>query len=474
MSPSRGGGSARQQPPPSKVGLFFACSYKEDIIKILALIFSLTISMQCFAQVELTDNKLEVPQTVNDLDIQTRIENILKLTEWYPDLEVKVSDSVVVLEGSISSLDKKEWLVKLIEKTDGVIAYIDKTESDLPAVSVLKPARNEASEIYTKASKLLPYIASAILIFFLFLFLARAFKRLVISILNRRNTNALLVQSVASAIGIVVLILGLYFSLKASGLTTLSVTLLGGTGMLGLGLGLALKNTFENYISSIMISLRELLRMGELVNINGHEGVVQTVTSRGTTLMDYDGNNIIIPNTEVFNSVIKNYTRNPNMRAHFTVGIGYEDSIDLAREVILKVIEELSENLLSEPKPLVVVVGLGAATVNLKVFFWFETHKISKVKILSLVMQKTKEALIQNKISMPDDAREVVFASPLKIERLQTANRSDEQKPSARSVKTSPTVEKDHSQDLTSEIDDLKKQALLSPDAEKGKNLVKS
>lgn len=430
--------------------------------------------MQCFAQVELTDNKLEVPQTVNDLDIQTRIENILKLTEWYPDLEVKVSDSVVVLEGSISSLDKKEWLVKLIEKTDGVIAYIDKTESDLPAVSVLKPARNEASEIYTKASKLLPYIASAILIFFLFLFLARAFKRLVISILNRRNTNALLVQSVASAIGIVVLILGLYFSLKASGLTTLSVTLLGGTGMLGLGLGLALKNTFENYISSIMISLRELLRMGELVNINGHEGVVQTVTSRGTTLMDYDGNNIIIPNTEVFNSVIKNYTRNPNMRAHFTVGIGYEDSIDLAREVILKVIEELSENLLSEPKPLVVVVGLGAATVNLKVFFWFETHKISKVKILSLVMQKTKEALIQNKISMPDDAREVVFASPLKIERLQTANRSDEQKPSARSVKTSPTVEKDHSQDLTSEIDDLKKQALLSPDAEKGKNLVKS
>lgn len=430
--------------------------------------------MQCFAQVELTDNKLEVPQTVNDLDIQTRIENILKLTEWYPDLEVKVSDSVVVLEGSISSLDKKEWLVKLIEKTDGVIAYIDKTESDLPAVSVLKPARNEASEIYTKASKLLPYIASAILIFFLFLFLARAFKRLVISILNRRNTNALLVQSVASAIGIVVLILGLYFSLKASGLTTLSVTLLGGTGMLGLGLGLALKNTFENYISSIMISLRELLRMGELVNINGHEGVVQTVTSRGTTLMDYDGNNIIIPNTEVFNSVIKNYTRNPNMRAHFTVGIGYEDSIDLAREVILKVIEELSENLLSEPKPLVVVVGLGAATVNLKVFFWFETHKISKVKILSLVMQKTKEALIQNKISMPDDAREVVFASPLKIERLQTANRSDEQKPSARSVKTSPTVEKDHSQDLTSEIDDLKKQALLSPDAEKGENLVKS
>lgn len=456
------------------MGLFFACSYKEDIIKILALIFSLTISMQCFAQVELTDNKLEVPQTVNDLDIQTRIENILKLTEWYPDLEVKVSDSVVVLEGSISSLDKKEWLVKLIEKTDGVIAYIDKTESDLPAVSVLKPARNEASEIYTKASKLLPYIASAILIFFLFLFLARAFKRLVISILNRRNTNALLVQSVASAIGIVVLILGLYFSLKASGLTTLSVTLLGGTGMLGLGLGLALKNTFENYISSIMISLRELLRMGELVNINGHEGVVQTVTSRGTTLMDYDGNNIIIPNTEVFNSVIKNYTRNPNMRAHFTVGIGYEDSIDLAREVILKVIEELSENLLSEPKPLVVVVGLGAATVNLKVFFWFETHKISKVKILSLVMQKTKEALIQNKISMPDDAREVVFASPLKIERLQTANRSDEQKPSARSVKTSPTVEKDHSQDLTSEIDDLKKQALLSPDAEKGENLVKS
>lgn len=391
----------------------------------------------------------------------------MTVTDWYPDLNIQVTEGVVILTGSFENLDKKDWMVNLIEKTEGVIAYIDKTESNLPVASVLKPAQDEVTEIYTRTYKLLPYIASAILLLLIFLFFAGILKKLVATILRRRNTNTLLIRSVSSSVGILIVILGVYFSLKASGLSTLAVTLLGGTGMLGLGLGLALKSTFENYISSIMISLKELLKIGELVNISGHEGVVQSVTSRGTTLMDYDGNNIIIPNTEVFNSVIKNYTRNPNMRVHFTIGIGYDDSIDLAREVIMGVLDELSDSIILNPKPSVTVDSLGASTVNLKVYFWYVSSTTSRIKILSLVIQKTKVALMKNNVSMPDDAREVVFASPLKIENLGTeAN-----------AKISKEISKAHevvdsNQDLSSELEDLKRQALNSPQAEKGENLI--
>ena len=88
-------------------------------------------------------------------------------------------------------------------------------------------------------------------------------------------------------------------------------------------------------------------------------------------------------------------------------------------------------------------------------------------------MQKTKEALIEHKISMPDDAREVVFASPLKIERFSSDERANPSKTPNKGIKSFSVEEGSKKQDLTSEIDDLKKQALLSPDAEKGENLVK-
>ncbi len=409
-----------------------------------------------------------VPKKVADVDIQNRLRQIFKITKNYPNLELEVQEGLVILKGAIENKDRKEWALNIIEKTEGVVAVIDKLDEKIASSAVLNPAKDEVSELYVKMYKSLPYIASSIVLLVVFTVLSSVSKRISVSILSKRGKNPLLVRAFSNSIGIVILILGLYFALKASGLTTLSVTLLGGTGMLGLGLGLALKSTFENYISSIMISFRQLLKIGELVNIDGHEGIVQSVTSRGTTLMDYDGNNIIIPNTQVFNTVITNYTRNPIMRVNFSVGIGYDDSIDLARKTILSVLEEFNEFVLANPSPNITVESLGASTVNLKIYFWFNTDLTSKLKISSAVVQRTKEKLIEENVSMPDDAREVVFTSPLKIENISN-NRAD--KSDSKNEASKPRNER-LAQDLTNEIIDLKKQALESPKAENGENLI--
>lgn len=218
-----------------------------------------------------------------------------------------------------------------------------------------------------------------------------------------------------------------------------------------------------------MISTKEQLRIGEIVNINGFEGVVQTVTTRGTTLMDYDGNNIVIPNSDVLNSVIKNLTRNPKMRTDFSVGIGYDDNIDLAFQVILNTLSGLSPSVLKDPEPIAAVDSLGAATVNLKVYFWFDAVQLSLVKIRSLVIKNVKEALMEAHISMPDDAREVIFASPLKIQQL-----SDQDITLAQTViesKKSQPVPKVKI-DLDNEVKEIQKQALTTPTAEAGKNIL--
>lgn len=458
--------------------------FSQNIIKLFLLIsLSMLLGTNSFAEVEAgniidTENQADVPKETQDEAITTRLEKIFKATQWYPEIKVETIEGLVILKGSVESFEKKNWAIKLAERTQGVVGVVDKIDQTIADGAFLKPAKKEALKLYSESSKLIPYILSALIIFILFLLLAFVLKKGVNSVLKKRNTNKLLIKTITSLTGLIVFALGFYFALKTSGLSALAVTILGGTGMLGLGLGLALKNIFENYASSIMISVKELLRMGELVSINGHEGVVQSVTTRGTTLMDYDGNNIIIPNTEVFNSVIKNYTRNPNMRLNFVVGIGYDDSIDTATKVIQEELERLSPKVLKEPASIVAVDGLGASTVNLKVYFWIDATQSSSIKLKSVVIKSVKEALMKSQISMPDDAREVVFASPLKIQNLDSEKESSVSKEKERIVGEkgkASEVTKNYDLDdidLSNEIEDLKKQALMSPNPEKGSNLL--
>jgi len=436
------------------------------------------ICLNAFAEPDLdpenikkTEATLEVPQEIADKDITNRLNKIFEVTGWYAEIKVKTVEGVVFLSGNIDSFEKKKWAMDLATKTNGVVAVVDKVDNTLKSSNFLKPAKEEAIEIYDSSAKLIPYLASAVAILIIFIFIGTFAKRIVRLLLTKRGTNKLLTKTITSLAGFAVLVIGFYFALKTSGLSTLAVTLLGGTGLIGLGLGLALKSIFENYASSIMISMKELLKMGELVNINGFEGVVQSVTTRGTTLMDYDGNNIIIPNTQVFNSTIKNYTRNPNMRLSFIVGIGYDDSIDLAKNIIMGELERLNEYILASPESIVAVDGLGASTVNLKVYFWIDAVKSSSTKVKSLVLKNVKEALVDAKVSMPDDAREVVFASPLEIvntdrQSLATSNKTSEVKD------TNQTRSLNVKEDMSNEIKDLREQAKLSPDAEKGENLI--
>lgn len=374
------------------------------------------------------------------------------------------------MTGKIESQEKREWAIDIINKTEGVIAVIDKLDAYLPHGEIFKPAKTEVAKIYENVTRVLPYIVSAIILFSVFILISLFAKKITKTILRRRQKSQLLITAIANIVGVAFLILGLYFAFKTSGLSGLAVTLLGGTGIISIGLGFALKRTFENYTSGIMISTKELLRIGEIVNINGFEGVVQTVTTRGTTLMDYDGNNIVIPNSDVINSVIKNLTRNPKMRTDFNVGIGYDDNIDLALEVILKTISGLTPSVLSDPEPIAAVDSLGAATVNLKVYFWFDAVQISLVKIRSLVIKNVKEALMEAKVSMPDDAREVVFASPLKIQQLSHQDIEVEQTNIESKKLVSNGTERNI--DLDNEVKEIQKQALTTPTAEAGENIL--
>jgi small-conductance mechanosensitive channel len=201
------------------------------------------------------------------------------------------------------------------------------------------------------------------------------------------------------------------------------------------------------------------------------------LTIRATVLMTPDGNHVQIPNATVYKNSIHNYTSNPNRRADFTVGIGYDDDLLAAQEVVLKILAE-HPAVLKDPEPLVLVENLNKATVDLRIYFWLDGRQHSLLKVKSSVIRLVKRGFQEAGISMPDEAREVIFPQAVAV-RLITpqAVPPEGAKPPPTAAPQAPalaeTVSTDAEGGLRSEADEIQQQALHSRTPEKGRNLLK-
>ena len=118
---------------------------------------------------------------------------------------------------------------------------------------------------------------------------------------------------------LVFVLTGLGLALDVMNATALLSTILGAAGIIGLALGFAVHDTVENFIASIMLSIRQPFRPNDAVEINGDQGRVIRLTSRATILLSFDGNHIRIPNATVFKSRIVNFSQHDNRQFMFPV-----------------------------------------------------------------------------------------------------------------------------------------------------------
>jgi len=255
---------------------------------------------------------------------------------------------------------------------------------------------------------------------------------------------------------------GVYLVLRIAGLTQLALTLVGGTGVIGLVLGIAFRDITENFLASLVLSLQQPFREGDLVEVASVTGYVERLTSRTTVLMTLDGNQVQVPNSTVFKSTIRNFTSNPSRREDFIVGIGYDDSIPVAQEVALKVLAE-HPAVLNEPEPLVLVDDLGSSTVNLRVYFWLDGGRHSWLKVKSSVIRLVKRAFQDSGISLPDEARELIFPHGVPVHMMEIEGAAEPAAPTlAKSTAEPDTVATKGEAGLVSEAGEIKEQASRS------------
>lgn len=403
--------------------------------------------------------KVEVQPVAKDDEIRQRIADILKTTTWFGEPMVTVQEGIVFLKGRTETEESRQWAGNLARNTEGVVAVVNQIEVVPTTVWDFDPTFQVLNDLARGFIRLLPLIVVAVVVIVLSWF----FARLTVSLLRRglieRSLSRLLREVLARAGGVIVMLAGLYLVLRIAGLTQLALTVVGGTGLMGLVLGIAFRDITENFLASLFLSLQQPFREGDLVEVANLTGYVQRLTSRTTVLMTLDGNQAQVPNATVFKSTIRNFTSNPNRRDDFIVGIGYDDSIPFAQETALKVLAE-HPAVLSEPEPLVLVENLGPSTVNLRVYFWLDGSRNSSLKVKSSVIRLVKRAFQESGISLPDEAREVTFPHGVPVHMIKSEEAGEPVL--ARPVAEPETVVTQAEAGLQSEAGEIKKQARKS------------
>lgn len=352
--------------------------------------------------------KLDVQPVARDDEIRARLQSVLDATGWFTNPEVRVQDGVVFLSGRAETDELKRWAGDLARNTQDVAAVANAIDVEEPSPWDFTATSSGISRVWRDFIASMPFVLSGILILVLAAMAGVLITRGVGLFLRPRIEAKLLRGLLSRAAGVVVFLIGVYVVLRVAGLTQLALTVVGGTGLVGLALGIAFRDITENYLASIFLSVQRPFETGDLIEVAGVMGYVQQLNVRTTVLMMLDGNLVQVPNSAVYKSNIRNFTANPNRRETFTVGIGYDDPIAKSQEIALGVLSE-HPAVLADPEPLVLVEGLGASTINLRLYFWLNGHEHSNLKVRSSVIRLIKRAFQQNGISMPDEAREIVF-----------------------------------------------------------------
>ncbi len=428
-------------------------------------------------ELSLAPAEVAVQPLAHDEEIRQRLQSVMEATGWFNAPEVKVVDGVVFLGGRADSDEIKKWAGDLARNTQDVVAVANRIEVSQPSAWDFRGARSGLSGLSHDFIRSLPFLVVALFILALSVGAGWLTARSARKLLRGRVRAKLLRGVLAGALGVMVFLAGTYVVLRVSGLSQLALTIVGGTGLVGLAVGIAFRDITENFLASIFLSIQRPFETGDLVEIVGVTGYVQQLNIRTTVLLTTDGNVVQVPNAAVYKSTLRNFTATPNRRENFVVGIGYDDPIDEAQKVALKVLED-HPAVLKEPEPWVLVDDLGRATVNLRIYFWINGHEHSWLKVRSSVIRLVKRAYQNHGVSMPDEAREVVFPRGVPVTMLdakqQPAKEAESLKPS-RELPRSEELEAVSTKaeaGLSNEAAILEEQARLAKPVDEAENLL--
>lgn len=245
-------------------------------------------------------------------------------------------------------------------------------------------------------------IAMAIVIFVVGRSLAKIITSTMKKIMAKSKVDESLRDFLGSIINASLMVVVIIASIDRLGVDTTSV--LAVFAAAGLAVGLAMKDSLSNFAAGVMLVLFKPFKIGDVVNVAGQTGVIETIGIFCTVMRTGDNQEITIPNGQIYGNVITNITARDTRRIDLVIGIGYGDNIGKAKSLLNEIINN-DPAILKDPSPTILVLNLGESSIDLAVRPWVKASDYWAVR--SDLLQAIKESFDANGISIPFPQRDL-------------------------------------------------------------------
>lgn len=207
----------------------------------------------------------------------------------------------------------------------------------------------------------------ALIVFIIGRWIIKRIKRIIISIMQKKEVEASLFSFVKSLVNITLNFIFIIILISILGIETSSFIALFASA--GVAVGMALSGTLQNFAGGVMILLFKPFRVGDFIEAQGQSGTVKEIQIFNTIMTTADNKIIIVPNGGLSTGITKNYSQAFTRRVDWEFGIAYGDSYDQARAVLIRLLEE-DKRILKDPAYFIALTSLGESSVNIVVRAW--------------------------------------------------------------------------------------------------------
>lgn len=288
-----------------------------------------------------------------------------------------------------------------------------------PLVEQANTSIDTVSEMIQGFFAMVPQIIIALFVFIVILVIAGFVKQITTKIVASRAN-----RSVGLALGriahMAIIFAGLLVAVAIIAPSVGAAELIQILGVGSVAIGFAFRDILQNFLAGLIILLRQPFRAGDWIKAEGYEGIVREISTRSTWIRTFDGQDVSIPNGEVFTNAFTIVTRDPIMRTDYQFGISYDADIDHAKATILEAIKSI-EAVSTDPEPDIGVWDFADSSVNLRARWWTTTDDFYAARMA--VLEAVKKAMDKAEIEIPYPHRQIMVQDEL-IESLNDNQKS--------------------------------------------------
>lgn len=249
--------------------------------------------------------------------------------------------------------------------------------------------------------RMLPNLLLAVLVIVIGIYLSKIIRNFSRKMLDRLSHGRIITNLFSSFIYITCIGITLFAALSILGLDKALTSLLAGAGIAGLALAFAFQDIAANFMSGILITMRRPLRVGDIVKIKDYMGKVHAINLRDTVLQTFQGQMVIIPNKDVSQNPIENFSLLGKRRVDLTIGISYGDDLEKVKEVTLQAVSSIA-GLSPQDKIMFYFESFADSSINYSLRLWAATpEQPDYLRVQSEAIMKIKKAYDEAGITIP-------------------------------------------------------------------------